>query len=120
MAGCLLIEYASMADHSCLACRLEDSPPAVGTSANGEAADPTTSLSKPDPQKAEPPKQAAKVVFGVRAKPLKVVHKKKIVVPESAVESDAVNGNGSHAVAASNGAAEQGLLGLGSYGSESD
>lgn len=96
-----------------LFCRLEDSPPA-GRSVAPE---------QPMQSKTDAPQSSGKVMFGVQAKPLKVVHKKKIILPEKALESI---GNGQHANGAShpppdvskeNGNA---LLGLGSYGSESD
>ena len=101
-----------------LHCRLEDSPPA-GTSAVPD---------QPAQSNPDPPQPSGKVTFGVQAKPLKVIHKKKKVVPENALETGETSANGHNLelngtvhppleIQAGNGNA---LLGLGSYGSESD
>ncbi len=82
-----------------------------------------------EPQNTAPQKPPEKVFFGVRAKPLQVVAKKKTVVPEKSLATPAANGhshplggqNGNEAPASTEvGNASGGLLGLGSYGSESD
>lgn len=106
-------------------CRLEDSPPPEASTAGEPSAS-----SEPEPQKAAAQKKPDKVLFGVRAKPLKVVAKKKMTVPEQAAATADSNGhsqaqeqqNGDAVPAKSNGSADGGgaLLGLGSYGSESD
>lgn len=104
-------------------CRLEDSPPAGAS----DRVEPDSNLA-PEPEKPMPQKQNQKVLFGVRAKPLKVVHKKKTTIPEQASPENghvqaALPGaaNGSQSQANSNRDGGGGaLLGLGSYGTDSD
>lgn len=96
------------------ACRLEDSTT------------PDAAAPEAGPSTSEPDLPSAKSAFGVRAKPLKIIHKKKKAVPQ-----DAGGGPSIPAVAAMGGGTPEGeakagdsppggLLGLGSYGSESD
>lgn len=107
--------YASSSSQQQRMCRLDDSPPRVAV------AEEASMISKP-----EPPKPAEKILFGVRAKPLKVVHTKKIVkAPKDLTKEPTTQSNGKAVAAAgtgTNGAAEaangDGLLGLGSYGSD--
>lgn len=104
---------------------MQDSPPPESSAAVGPAESLDTDVRKPAPQK-----KPEKVLFGVRAKPLKVVAKKKAVLPDQAVATAVTNGHsqaseqqsGDPAPAESNGngANAGGMLGLGSYGSESD
>ena len=106
-------------------CRLQDSPPPGGSTAVA----PSEAL-EPEFQNPTPRKKPEKVLFGVRAKPLKVVAKKKAVVPDQAVATAATNGHGQikqqqsgKSVPAENpssGDAAGGLPGLGTYGSESE
>ena len=108
-----------------LFCRLQDSPPPINDTAAASSDTPDV-----EPQRPAPQKKPEKVLFGVRAKPLKVVAKKKSVVADQAVATAATNGSSQSkeqqngdtvpAKSHSSGDAAGGLLGLGSYGSESD
>lgn len=102
----------------------QDSPPPL-QEPEAMASEPSAAAAEKPPQRAEAPSS-----FGMRARPVKIIHKKRKVEPDAvlvaasvqkkAADEGASGANG--AGAASNGAADGGggLLGLGSYGSESE